>query len=283
MANELSGKVAIVTGGANGIGRGTAEIFVEEGARVVIADLDCDKGEALAADLGDSVRFKRTDVSSKEDIQALVDFALDTFGDLDVLVNNAAIIGTIHQRLLDDDFDDFDAVMRTNLRSVMHGTTIAGRHMASKCSGSIINITSIAALVPSHALMAYRTSKAGVITFTRSAAIELGELGIRVNAIAPGGIPTQMNSMPVTGLTKDELDGLIAVLEPARLITQPLKHIGSPRDIGNMAMFLASDRAAHISGQTIAVDGGVTAGEAQRQSELFENVRNDYLRSIGKA
>jgi len=282
LANELDGKVAIVTGGANGIGRATAEIFVEEGARVVIADLDRERGEALASEIGDSARFVRTDVSRKEDLQALVDFALATFGDLDVMVNNAGMTGVFHQQLLDDEFDDFDVVMRTNLASVMHGTRIAGRHMAKKRSGSIINTTSIAALVPSFAIATYRASKAGVITFTRSAAIELGELGIRVNAIAPGGIPTQMNSHPVPGLSDEELEGLIAALEPARLITQPLKHTGNPRDIGNMAMFLASDRAAHVTGQVIAVDGGVTAGEAQRQSELFTKVRNEYLQSIGK-
>lgn len=282
MAKELDGKVAIITGGAHGIGRGTAEIFAEEGARVVIADRDEAAGEALARAIGGAARFKRTDVARKDELEALVDFALAEFGDLDVLFNNAGMPGTFHQRLLDDPFDDFDAVMHTNLASVMHATRFAGRHMAKKGRGAIVNVSSIAALEPSYAIPTYRASKAGINVFTRCAAIDLGEYGIRVNAIAPGGIPTRMNSVPIPGLSAEEMAGLVAALEPARLVTQPLKHTGDPRDIGHMAMFLASDRAAHVTGQIIAVDGGVTAGETLKQNELFGQVRDDYLRTIGK-
>ena len=282
MAGELDGKVAIVTGGANGIGRGAVEVFAEEGARVVIADLDVEAGEALARRIGGAARFQRIDVSRKEELRALVDFAVDAFGQLDVLFNNAGMPGAFRQRLLDDPFDDFDAVMRTNLGSVMHGTRFAALHMAGRGRGSIINTSSIAALVPSYAIPLYRASKAGINTFTRCAAIDLGEYGIRVNAIAPGGIPTRMNSLVEPGLPPEEAQGLIEALEPARLVTQPLKHTGDPRDIGHMAMFLASDRAAHVTGQIIAVDGGVTAGETLKQNELFGQMRQDYLRSIGK-
>lgn len=282
MANELDGKVAIVTGGANGIGRGIAQVLAEEGARVVIADLEADRAKDVADAIGGAARFKQTDVSNREDIQGAIDFALAEFGDLDILVNNAGMMGAVHPRLLDDGFDDFEKVMRTNLGSVMHGTRLAALHMAKKRSGSIINISSIASLVPSYALATYRASKAGINNFTRCAAIDLGEHGIRINAIAPGGIPTRMNSLVEPGLTPEEMQGLIAVLEPARLVTQPLKHVGDPRDIGHMAMFLASDRAAHVTGQIIAVDGGVTAGETLKQNELFGKVRQDYLESIGK-
>ncbi|MEJ5977927.1 glucose 1-dehydrogenase [Novosphingobium sp. PS1R-30] len=282
MAQELDGKVAIVTGGAHGIGRGAVEVFAEEGARVVIADLDVEAGEALARSLGGNARFLRTDVARKDDLLALIRFAITEFGDLDVLFNNAGMPGAFHQRLLDDGFDDFDAVMNTNLASVMHATRFAGLHMRTKGRGSIINTSSIAALEPSYAIPTYRASKAGINVFTRCAAVDLGEYGIRVNAIAPGGIPTRMNSLPIPGLSDDEMKGLIAAIEPARLVTQPLKHTGDPRDIGNMAMFLASDRAAHVTGQIIAVDGGVTAGETLKQNELFGQVRDDYLRSIGK-
>ena len=282
MANELDGKVAIVTGGANGIGRGTVEVFAEEGARVVIADREVEAGEALAREIGGNARFLRCDVSRKEDLQALIDFTLAEFGGLDVLFNNAGMPGVFRQRLLDDDFADFEAVMNTNLASVMHATRFAAQHMAKQGRGSIINTSSIAALEPSYAIPIYRASKAGINVFTRCAAVDLGEYGIRVNAIAPGGIPTRMNSVPIPGLSDDEMKGLIAVLEPARLVTQPLKHAGDPRDIGHMAMFLASDRAAHVTGQVIAVDGGVTAGETLKQNELFGQVRDDYLRSIGK-
>jgi len=282
MAHELDGKVAIITGGSNGIGRGAVEVFAEEGARVVIADLDVEAGEALARDIGSSARFMRTNVARREELRALIDFALAEFGDIDILFNNAGMTGAFHQRLLDDDFADFDTVMNTNLASIMHATRFAAKHMVTKGRGSIINTSSIAALEPSYAIPVYRASKAGINVFTRCAAVDLGEYGIRVNAIAPGGIPTRMNSLVQPGLTKAETQGLIAAMEPARLITQPLKHVGNPRDIGHMAMFLASDRAAHITGQVIAVDGGVTAGETLRQNELFTKTRADYLRSIGK-
>lgn len=283
MAHELDGKVAIITGGANGIGRGAAEVFAEEGARVIIADLDVEAGEALAKKIGNSARFIRTNVACKEDLRALVDFTLAEFTDLDILFNNAGMPGVFHQRLLDDDFADFDAVMNTNLASIMHATRFAAKHMATKGKGSIINTSSIAALEPSYAIPVYRASKAGINVFTRCAAVDLGEYGIRVNAIAPGGIPTQMNSLPESGLTRTEVEGLIAAMEPARLVTQPLKRVGEPRDIAHMAMFLASDRAKHITGQIIAVDGGVTAGETLRQNELFTKTRDDYLRSIRRA
>lgn len=279
---ELEGKVAVVTGGANGIGRGAVEVFAEQGAKVVIADLEADAGEALAREIGGAVRFRRVDVSDTDQMKALVDYAVAEFGQLDVMFNNAGMTGRFVPRMLDDDFADFDAVMRTNLASVMHGTRFAALHMAPRRTGSIINTSSISVHRPSYAIPIYRASKAGIEVFTRCAAVDLGEHGIRVNAIAPGGIPTRMNSLAEPGLTPEETRGLIEAVNPARLITQPLKHIGDPRDIGNMASFLASDRAAHITGQVIPVDGGVTAGETLRQNELFGKTRAEYLRSIGK-
>lgn len=283
MAGELAGKVAVITGGANGIGRGTAEVFVEEGARVVIGDVDVARGAALARELGDAARFMACDVGDKAQIQALVDLAVATFGGLDVMFNNAGVTGTFGTRLIDDEFDDLDRVLRVNLGSVMHGTRIAARAMvAGGRHGAIINTSSIAGLKAGYAIAPYRASKAGINAFTQCAAIELGEHGIRVNAIAPGGIPTQMNSHVMPGLTPNETEGLIAALAPARMITQPLKHVGHPRDIGHMAMFLASDRAAHVTGQVVAVDAGVTAGESVRQEQIFRETQAAYLASIGK-
>jgi len=282
MQGELDGKVAIITGGANGIGQGAVEVFIEQGARVVIADLESDAGEALASRMGNTARFIRTDVSRREDIEAMIAHALAEFGQIDVLFNNAGTTGAFHSRLLDDPIDDFDLVMHVNLRSVMIATTLAARHMAERKSGSIINTSSISAMAPSYAIPIYRASKAGINVFTRCAAVDLGEHGIRVNAIAPGGIPTRLNSRPVPGLSPEELEGLIAAIEPARLVTQPLKQLGDSHDIGNMASFLGSDRAKHITGQVIAVDGGVTAGETLDQPELVARHSRDYLASIGK-
>src|SRR5215510_11908442 len=189
MGQELAGRVAIVTGGAGGIGRATVERFVEEGARVVIADVDAAGGEAVAAGLGEAAAFKRTDVASTDDVQALVDFAVGRFGGLHVMFNNAGIGGSF-KRFLDDDLSDFDRVIAVNLRAVMVGSQRAARHMAGHGGGVIVNTTSIGGINAGPGVMTYRATKAAVIHFTRSIAIELAQHSIRVNCIAPAHIPT---------------------------------------------------------------------------------------------
>ncbi len=245
MGQELSGKVAIVTGGASGIGRATAELFVEEGAKVVIADLNVAQGEEVAASLGPSAVFKRTDVSSADDIQAVVDLAVARFGGLHVMFNNAGIGGSF-RRFLDDDFRDFDRVLGVNLFGVMIGSQRAARHMAKNGGGVIINITSIGGINPGSGLTPYRAAKAAVIHVSRSIAVDLAEYGIRVNCIAPAHIPTAINA------SYDQA-------EIVRLM-QPLQRIGAPRDVANAVLYLASDRAAQITGIVLPVDGGTTAG-----------------------
>ena len=183
MGSELDGKVAVVTGGANGIGRATAEVFVEEGARVVIADLDDDAGAAVAGALGDAAAFVHTDVADADSVRAAVDHAVEVFGGLHVMVNNAGIPSSF-RRLMDDDLRDFDRVMAVDLYGVIVGTQAAARRMGE--GGSIVNTTSIAGISPGIGLTTYRAAKAGVIHFSRCAAIELAERGIRVNVIAPG-------------------------------------------------------------------------------------------------
>ncbi len=181
LGGELDGRVAIVTGGASGVGRGTVERFVAEGARVVIADVETGRGEALATGLGPDAVFRRTDVSDPEQVGALVVAAVEKFGGLHIMVNNAGISGTAHRKLLDDDLADFHRVMAVNVLGVMAGTRDAARHMAAHGGGSIVNLTSIGR-------MAYGASKAAVIRFTKSAAVELACHEIRVNAITPGDI-----------------------------------------------------------------------------------------------
>jgi NAD(P)-dependent dehydrogenase (short-subunit alcohol dehydrogenase family) len=275
--DDLAGKVAVVTGGANGIGAASAEAIVEEGGRVVIADLDDDRGQALAERLGAAARYKRTDVGERGQMEAVVDFAIDTFGALDVMFNNAGITGAFHDNFLNDPLDDFERVLRINLASVMWGSQYAARHMAKRGGGSIINTASIAALEAGFAIPAYRASKAGIINFTRSIAIDLGSYGIRVNAIAPGGIPTTMNSLVEPGLSPEDFAKLQTHLEPMRLVKQPLKKAGKPRDIANMVVFLASERASHITGQVMVIDGGVTAGSTLNQTALLAEARNAFL------
>ena len=249
MSEDLAGKVAIVTGGASGIGLGMVELFVAEGARVVVADVNAEAGNAVADRLGDSVVFQPTDVSSADDVQAVVDRAASAFGGLDVMCNNAGVGGR-PTRFLDDDFADFDRVMAVNILGVMIGCQRAARHMAEHGGGSIVNTTSIGGMNAGAGVMAYRATKAAVIHVTRSLAVELASANIRVNCIAPAHIPTAINA---------NLDQSLIVRA-----MQPLQRVGSPEDVGNAACFLASDRAAQITGIVLPVDGGTTAGPPPR-------------------
>lgn len=253
MGEELVGKVAIVTGGASGIGRATAELFVEEGARVVVADTDVDRGEQLAGDLGDGAAFKRTDVADAEAVHELVDFAVETFGGLHVMFNNAGISSSF-RRFLRDDLADFDRVMRVNLFGVVVGSQVAGRHMAAHGGGSIINTSSIGALSGGGPPIAYRTSKAAIIQFSRSIATDLAEYGIRVNCIAPGHIATEITNYDLGPVIKAQ---------------QPLQRHGTTRDVANAVVFLASDRAAQITGIVVPVDGGTVAGPPLGQLKML--------------
>jgi NAD(P)-dependent dehydrogenase (short-subunit alcohol dehydrogenase family) len=246
---DLAGKVSIVTGGASGLGRAMVERFVEEGANAVIADVDREAGGVLAEQLGAAVAFKQTDVADANQIQDLVDFAVERFGGLDVMCNNAGIGGSF-KRFLDDDFSDFDRVMAVNVFGVMVGTQRAARHMANHGGGVIINTTSIGGINAGPGVMVYRATKAAVIHVTRSIAVELAQHDIRVNCIAPAHIPTAINA---------SLDQSLIVRA-----MQPLQRVGSPRDVAEAALYLASDRAAQITGIVLPVDGGTTAGPPPR-------------------
>ena len=257
MGTELSGKVAVVTGGASGIGRATVELFAEQGAAVVVADVDEDQGAALAAGLGEAVAFRRTDVSDADEIQALVDFAVETYGGLHVMVNNAGIPSSA-RRFLRDDLRDFDRVMAVNLFGVVVGTQRAGRHMAEHGGGSIINTSSMGGLTGGGPPIVYRMSKASIVNFSRMVATDLAEFGIRVNCIAPGHIPT--------GITNYDLGAIIER-------DQPLQRRGTARDVAEAVLFLAGDRSAQITGIVVPVDGGTVAGRPVRQVLLDQIAR----------
>ena len=243
MGTELTGKAAIVTGAANGIGRAIAELFVEEGARVLIADIDDAKGEEAASALGDSAVFVHTDVADPASVQGAIEQAQERFGSLEVMVNNAGISGSF-RRLMIDDLRDFDRVMKVDLYGVMVGTQRAAAAMGA--GGSIINITSIGGMSPGIGFSSYRAAKAGVIHFSRCAAVEVAELGVRVNVIAPGNIATEIN----------------AAFDTASVVRriQPLQRLGGTRDVAHAAVYLASERAAQVTGTVLPVDGGTTAG-----------------------
>jgi len=253
MGEELAGKVAIVTGGASGIGRATVERFVHEGARVVVADVDVDAGEALADGLPDVTAFKNTDVTNDQQVQALIDFTVERFGGLHVMFNNAGVASAM-TRLLHDDFSDFDRVMKVNILGVMLGTQRAARHMKEHGGGSIVNCASIAGINAGAGLASYRASKAAVIHLSRSMAIDLAQYQIRVNCIAPGQIQT--------GMTSYDLDAVIR-------FTQPLQRHGGTDDVANAVVYLASDRSAQVTGILLPIDGGTTAGPPASQLKLM--------------
>lgn len=266
MVSELAGKVAIVTGGASGIGRGVTERFVAEGARVVIADVETAGGEALAAALGANALFRRTDVSDPEQVSALVTATVEECGGLHVMVNNAGISSPLG-RLLDDDFADFHRVMAVNVLGVMVGTRDAARHMAGRVGGgggSIINVASIGGMQAGGGVMTYRASKAAVIQFTKSAAIELAYHAIRVNAIAPGNIPTPILASSAKGMDVAELEKFEASIRQTMRDDRPLKREGTADDVAEAALYLATDRSRYVTGIVLPVDGGTSAGKVIR-------------------
>jgi NAD(P)-dependent dehydrogenase (short-subunit alcohol dehydrogenase family) len=243
VGHELDGKVAVVTGGANGLGRATVEAFVEEGARAVIADTDDAAGEDVVAGLADAATFKHTDVSDTDSVRAAVALAVERFGGLHVMMNNAGIPSSF-RRFMDDDLRDFNRVMAVDLYGVIIGTQQAAQQMGN--GGTIINTTSIAGISPGVGLTTYRAAKAGVIHFSRCAAIELAERGIRVNIVAPGNISTAINAAFDTGSIVSKI--------------QPLQRLGRPTDVANAAVYLASERSAQVTGLVLPVDGGTTTG-----------------------
>ena len=265
MVNELIGKVAIVTGGASGIGAGIVEKFVAEGARVVIADIERDRGEDFAAKMGVDAIFQSVDVADPDQVGALVSSAVETFGRLDVMVNNAGVSSRMHRSFLDDDLADFQRVMSVNVLGVMAGTREAARQMASSGGGSIINMSSIGGIQAGGGVMTYRASKAAVIMFTKSAAIELAHYEIRVNAIAPGNIPTPLLQTTTTDKSPEDLARFEHAIREQMRADRPLKREGTPDDIAEAALYLAGDRSRYVTGTILPVDGGTVAGKVSRR------------------
>jgi NAD(P)-dependent dehydrogenase (short-subunit alcohol dehydrogenase family) len=261
VSKELEGKVAIVTGGASGLGEGLSRRFAAEGAKVLIGDIDRDAGAALAKDIGADARFVEADVSDLDQVSALVSTAVEHFGGLHVMVNNAGVSGTMHRRFLDDDLADFDKVMAVNLRAVMAGTRDAARHMRDAGGGSIINITSIGGIQAGGGVMTYRASKAAVIQFTKSAAIELAQYDIRVNAIAPGNIRTAIVRKSASTEDLEKLEEFEEKIRETMRNDRPLKREGTADDVAEAALYFATDRSRYVTGTVLPVDGGTVAGK----------------------
>ena len=261
MTDELAGKVAIVTGGASGIGRGIVERFLTEGAKVVIGDVQRGPGEALAAGAGADALFLHTDVGDQAQVGRLVATTVERFGGLHVMVNNAGISSPLKKGLFDEDLLEFDRVMRVNVLGVMAGTRDSARHMAEHGGGSIINISSIGGVQPGGGVTSYRASKAAVIHFSKSAAIELAHYAVRVNCIAPGNIPTPLLQTAASDEDRDRLERFEARIRQQMRDDRPLKREGTPDDVAEAVLYFATDRSRYVTGTVLPVDGGAVAGK----------------------
>lgn len=263
---RLDGKVAIITGGASGIGEGTVKLFVGHGAKVVIADVQDDAGERIARELGESVVYRHTDVSKEADIEAMINLAVSRFGRLDCLFNNAGfagISGEIDQIELGADYDATIGVMFTG---VMLGMKHAAKIMKEQKSGSIISTASVAAIQGGLGPHIYSGIKAGVIGLTQSVALELAAFGVRVNAICPGGIATPIFAPMLEELPSGANEDTATRMRPILAATTPIGRSGEPSDIGHMAVFLASDDSTFVTGQHLLVDGGLCSMQYQAQA-----------------
>jgi NAD(P)-dependent dehydrogenase (short-subunit alcohol dehydrogenase family) len=260
---RLDGKVAVITGGASGIGEGTVRLFVEEGARCVIADIQDDRGRALETEMHGAAIYMRTDVTSEDDVRSAVAEAVKSFGRLDVIFNNAGFLG-VTGPIEETPLDEYDLTMNVLLRGPMLGMKHAAPVMKAQGSGSIISTASIAGLLAGESTHIYGTAKAAVVHLTKSVALELAPHNVRVNAICPGAIvtPLVLGGIPnAQANTEAAEEGVKAVFKRF----QPLPHTGMPEDIARAALWLASDDSAFVTGQAIAVDGGYTAGKQWSQ------------------
>src|SRR6201982_2109505 len=256
---RLNGKVAVITGATSGIGLCTAEVFVAEGARIVIAGRRAPEGEALAGKLGAACIFRQTDVTVEDQMRALIGLAVEKFGRLDCVFNNAggpAQTGGIEGL----EVERFDLAMATLGRSVMLGMKHAAPHMRKQGSGSIINNGSIAGrLAGFSSSMVYSAAKAAVIHLTKCVAMELGEATSRVNSISPGAIATGIFGKAL-GLSVEAAEKTPAVMREVYKSAQPIPRAGLPEDIAHAAVFLASDESTFINGHDLVVDGAITCG-----------------------
>ncbi|WBL37306.1 glucose 1-dehydrogenase [Tepidiforma flava] len=257
---RLEGQVAIVTGGASGIGEQTVRTFVAEGARVVIADVQEERGHHLAEALGTQTSFLRTNVAEEADVAGAVDHALAKWGRLDVMFNNAGF-GGVGGPIDELDMAAYDQTMAVLLRGVVIGAKHAARAMKPARRGVILNTSSVAGLQAGFGPVVYSAAKAAVAHLSRCLAVELAEFGIRVNAICPGVTVTNIFAAGM-GLSGPAADALLPRIDAALANWAPLGRSGQPADIANAALWLASDEASYVTGQAIVVDGGLTAGRS---------------------
>ncbi|MEL6861898.1 MAG: SDR family oxidoreductase [Pseudomonadota bacterium] len=273
---DLSGKVAVITGAASGIGAAGVEVFVEAGAKVIISDVQDDKGEALVTRFGgDTVAYQHCDVTDPKALEALMQSAVDTFGGLDILWNNAGSGGT-SSTVEELDLDGYQFTMDLLLKSVFAGTHFAVPHMKARGGGSVINTSSISAVCAGYAPVTYSVAKKAVAHFSKLAAAELAKYQIRVNAVLPGFIATSIFGASL-GLPREQADQMAEMVAQAGGAMQPIGRTGSGADIANMAAYLSSDQAGFITGGEFLVDGGMTVGPPHSWNEEMAGPLLDAL------
>ena len=260
---RLENQVAIITGGASGIGEGTVRKFAGEGAKVVIADVQQERGEQLAEELGPNTAFCKTDVSAEEQVAAAVDLAMSRWGRLDVMFNNAGF-GGVSGPIDELDMAAYHNTVGVLLDGVVLGAKHAARAMKPAGRGVILNTASVAGLQAGFGPVIYSTCKAAVAHLSRCLSVELAEFGIRVNAICPGVIVTNIFTSGF-GMQGAAADAMLPKVDEALAGWAPLGRSGMPQDIANTAAWLASDDASYVTGQAITVDGGLTAGRSMNE------------------
>ena len=277
---RLENQVAVVTGGARGIGAGIVRRFVQEGARVIFSDLLNEKGKALEEELGKNVAFYWADAGSASDTEALMNLAVERFGRLDCLVNNAGAGGE-GGPIAQTSGEGFDRSIALLLRGPFLGIKYAVPHLQS--GGTIINIASVCAMVAGVTPHAYTAAKFGVVGLTKSVALELSERGIRVNAICPGGTATWICAPLYPEMPAELVDRTPEIVKPWLASGTPIGRAGLPADIANAALWLASSESSFVTGHALVVDGGYTAGMRWSQRlERLENLKEHFRAALNQ-
>ena len=265
MANRIDGKVAVITGGASGIGEGAVRLFAEEGGRVVVADIQDARGQALVESLGGDTTYVHADVSVEAEVQGAVAHAVDRFGRIDAIFNNAGYAGALGG-ITEVEEGDYDQTMDGLLKGVFFGIKHAARAMqAQGGGGAIVNTASVAGVGAGNGPVIYSVAKGAVIHLTKVAAYELGEFNIRVNCICPGGIATPIFGKSL-GMSAEDADKTVAGVSAIMGQFQPIKRSGQPADIAHAALWLSSDDSTFVTGHALVVDGGLTLGRPRDAS-----------------
>ena len=255
---RFSGKTVIITGAASGIGAEATRLFASEGATVFASDIDDDGGSRLESETDGDVRYRHCDVCSPEDIRKLMDGAAEETGGIDVVFNNAGA-GGARPGIDEIEPDEWDRTMDLLLRSVAMGIRYAVPHMKGRKGASIVNVSSVAAVGPGYSPTAYAVAKAGVLHLTKCAATDLAQHGIRVNAVQPGFINTNIFTSSLE-VPEEMVDTAKAAIAQMSSNAQPVMRGGQPRDIAEAVAFLASEAAGFMTGASMIVDGGITLG-----------------------